>query len=156
MVSAENNDLSVGVLYVIILSLYLIVSSLRRSGQTNEHRCNMTCVAGGQAWAPFCKDLFQVCYTPCTPMNGTIGHLNNKQHILLEFSNSEQRYQRATPNKALCFAMVVLPLYYYVGADVALRLVAQCASPTLLGFSLSPQPGEVSRSRSHSVSRTGP
>ena len=32
------------------------------------------------------------------------------------------------------------------------------ASPTLLGllFSLSPRPGEVSRFRSHSVSRTGP
>ena len=41
------------------------------------------------------------------------------------------------------------------GADVALRLMASSARSTL-GFSLSPQAGEVSRSRSHSVSRSGP
>ena len=44
--------------------------------------------------------------------------------------------------------------YYQVERAVASRLKG--CPPPILRFSLSPQAGEVSRSRSHSVSRTGP
>ena len=44
--------------------------------------------------------------------------------------------------------------YYRVERAVASRLKG--CPPPILRFSLSPQAGEVSRSRSHSVSRTGP
>ena len=86
-ISAANDDLSTSYCQLIVLC------SFQRSGETNEQRCNMTCVTGGgqQAWPPFCKDQFQrVLATHRPPMNGTIGHFDNKQHILLEFSNSQQ------------------------------------------------------------------
>ena len=151
--TANNNNSCVGDLYVSLsYCQFIVLCRLWRIGQTTEQRCNMTCVAGGQAWAPFCKDLFQV----SPPMNGTIGHFNNKQHMLLEFSNSQQ-YRTALCRSIQCFAMAVsgcAAAAYYLGR----RCVASAGllRPTLLGFSLSPQPGEVSRSRSHSVSRTGP
>ena len=90
------------------------------------------------------------------PMNGTIGHFNNKQHMLLEFSNSQQYCTalcRSIQGTLLCNGSQWLcRRCLLLGADVA----SAGLRPTLLGFSLSPQPGEVSRSRSHSVSRTGP
>ena len=120
--------------------------------QTNEHRCNMTCAAGGPQRGHLSARTCFKCGCCCPPMNGTIGHSNNEQHILLKFSNT-----RAPLGPIPVHVWLVCNSaadYYRVERAVASRLKG--CPPPILRFSLSPQAGEVSRSRSHSVSRTGP
>ena len=79
------------------------------------------------------------------PMNGTIGHFNNKQHMLLEFSNSQQYRTalcRSIQGTLLCNGSQWLcRCCLLLGADVALRLLA-CCPPLFLGLVWVPNPGK--------------
>ena len=80
--------------FALVVLCLVIPHTLLRAGKTREQRCKLTCVAQvckcGHLSARTCSKW------DSPPINGTIAHFNNKQHNLLEFSNSQQL--RATPN----------------------------------------------------------
>ena len=133
------------------------------------------CGPGVQVWSPFCKDLFQVGLPPSMAQLPT-STISSTTYLSSQTVNSSvqlQTWLRPLCRVGLCRLLLEghtlqhgtrdrgahctlhTATWNTRGADVALRLMASSARSTL-GFSLSPQAGEVSRSRSHSVSRSGP
>ena len=71
------------------------------------------------------------------PMNGTIAHSDNEQHILLEFSNSQ--HSTVPVHTRHCNGCAA---GYYLGPTLRCVWSAHCAPPLFLGLVWVPNPGK--------------